>query len=71
MPTMTPAQFEALAQLLRLRPGVTLDAVALHMTQGLSVPEAARAAGADYQLALKAVKRAKDGLALARLVCGV
>lgn len=68
---MTPAQFESLAQLLRLRPGFTLDAVRLHMTQGLPVPDAARAAGADYQLTLKAVHRARAGLALARRVCGV
>jgi hypothetical protein len=61
---MTDAQFTALAQLLRLRQGPAQDAVRLHLVKGLSVPDAARAAGVDYQLALKAVKRAKDGMKL-------
>jgi hypothetical protein len=61
---MTDTQFTALAQLLRLRQGPAQDAVRLHLVQGLSVPDAARAAGVDYQLALKAVKRAKDGMKL-------
>jgi hypothetical protein len=62
---MTETQFTALAQLLRLRAGPTLEAVRLHLVQGLSVPDSARTAGVDYQLALKAVKRAKDGHKLA------
>jgi DNA-directed RNA polymerase specialized sigma24 family protein len=61
---MTEAQFTALAQILRLRQGPARQAVRLHLVQGLSVPDAARAAGVDYQLALKAVKRAKDGMKL-------
>jgi hypothetical protein len=67
---MTHEQFQALAQLLRLRAGPAREAVALHLVQGLSVPAAARAAGVDYQLALKAVYRANAGLALARLAAG-
>jgi hypothetical protein len=66
---MTPAQFEALAQLLRLRAGPAQEAVRLHLVQGLSVPDASRSAGVDYQLGLKAVKRAKGGLALAQKAC--
>jgi predicted DNA-binding protein (UPF0251 family) len=62
---MTEAQFQALAQLLRLRASPTLEAVRLHLVTGLSVPDSARTAGVDYQLALKAVKRAKDGHKLA------
>jgi hypothetical protein len=62
---MTDAQFAALAQLLRLRQGSTREAVRLHLVQGLTVPDAARIAGVKYQLALKAVKRAKDGHKLA------
>lgn len=62
---MTEAQFQALAQLLRLRAGPAREAVRLHMVTGLSVPDSARAAGFDYQLTLKAVKRVKTGLALA------
>jgi hypothetical protein len=62
---MTEAQFAALAQILRLRQGQAQEAVRLHMVAGLTVPDAARVAGAKYQLALKAVKRAKDGHKLA------
>jgi hypothetical protein len=62
---MTEAQFQALAQLLRLRTGPAQEAVRLHLVTGLSVPDSARTAGVDYQLALKAVKRAKDGHKLA------
>jgi hypothetical protein len=67
---MTPAQLEALAQLLRLRAGPAQEAVRLHIVAGLTVPEAARAAGVDYQLALKAVYRVKNGLALAKMAAG-
>jgi hypothetical protein len=63
---MTDAQFTALAQLLRLRKGPAKEAVRIHLVQGLSVPDAARSAGVDYQLALKAVYRVKAGLELAR-----
>jgi DNA-directed RNA polymerase specialized sigma24 family protein len=67
---MTEAQFQALAQILRLRQGQAQEAVRLHMVAGLTVPEAARAAGVDYQLALKAVYRVKDGLTLAKMAAG-
>jgi hypothetical protein len=67
---LTEAQFTALAQLLRLRTGTAQDAVRLHLVQGLSVPDAARAAGVDYQLALKAVYRVNAGLELAKLAVG-
>ena len=67
---MTDAQFTALAQLLRLRAGPAQDAVRLHLVQGLSVPDAARAAGVDYQLALKAVYRVNAGLALTKRASG-
>lgn len=67
---MTDPQFQALAQLLRLRAGSVQEAVRLHLVQGLGVPDAARTAGADYQLALKAVYRVNAGLALVKLVAG-
>jgi hypothetical protein len=67
---MTEAQFTALAQLLRLRAGPVQEAVRLHLVQGLGVPDAARASGADYQLALKAVYRVNVGLALVKIVSG-
>jgi hypothetical protein len=68
---MTSDQFDALAELLRLRPGATLDAVRQHLVHGLSLPDAARSMGADYHLAYKAVQRATDGLALARRAAGL
>lgn len=67
---MTPAQFTALANLLRLRAGPAQYVARLVLVQGLSVPDAAREEGMDYHLAYKAVKRAQDGLALARVVAG-
>jgi DNA-directed RNA polymerase specialized sigma24 family protein len=67
---LTDAQFKALAQLLRLRQGSTREAVRQHLVQGLNVPDAARAAGMDYRAATYAVKRAKDGLALAKVATG-
>jgi hypothetical protein len=68
---MTEAQFEALAQLLRLRTGPAQEAVRLHLVTGLSVPDSARAAGVDYQLALKAVYRVKAGAELAKSAAGL
>jgi len=67
---MTPAQVNALVKLLRLRSSPTLDAVRLHMVDGLGQTEAARQAGADVRLVFKAVARAKAGLALAQIVAG-
>lgn len=63
---MTAEQFAALTQLMRLKPGPVNDAVRLHLVEGLSVPEAARMAGADYRGTTYAIKRAKAGLDLAR-----
>jgi hypothetical protein len=65
---MTDAQFTALAQLLRLRQGRAQEAVRLHLVQNLSVPDAARSAGVDYQLALKAAHRVNAGLALIKKI---
>ncbi len=62
---MTDTQFDALAQLLRMLPGPAKDAARLHFVSGLSVPDAARAVGIDYQLALKAVYRVQKGFKLA------
>lgn len=67
---MTAEQFAALATLLRLRPGPPLDAARLVLVDGLSIPDAARQAGAVYALAYKTVQRANKGLDLAGRVCG-
>lgn len=65
---MTPDQFSALCELLRLKPGETNDAVRYHLVDGLSVPDAARKAGAEYRGTTYAVKRAQRGLNLAKQV---
>ena len=67
---MTEAQFTALARLLRLRTGPAREAANLHLVQGLTVPDAARAVGMDYRAATYSVKRVKDGLALAKVATG-
>ena len=67
---MTPIRFDALAKLLRLRSSPTLDAVRLHLVDGLGQTEAARKTGTDVRLVFKAVARAKAGLALAQIVAG-
>jgi hypothetical protein len=66
---MTNEAFEALRRILRLRSGCTLEAARLHLVHGIPVADAARAAGATYRLVFYAVKRAKAGMKLARLVC--
>lgn len=63
---MTPEQFAALSDLLRLRAGPARDVARLVLVDGLSVPDAARQQGISYALGYKAVKRARDGLALAQ-----
>lgn len=71
--TLTPAQFEALAKLAGRRKSAnpsTHVAVRLHFVGGLTIAEAARGAGADYRVALKAIHRARDVLVLARMVAG-
>ncbi len=64
---MTPAQFDALARLLKMRTGPAREAVRLHLVDGLSVPDAARAVAMNYRGATYAVKRAKAGLELAKV----
>lgn len=67
---MTNPQFEALAQLLRLRQGPARDVVRLVLVYAATVPEAAREVGMEYQAAYQAVRRAKTGLELARTALG-
>lgn len=69
-PPISAAQFDALADLLRLRTGPALVAVRLVMVDGLTVPDAARQTGMEYRAAHQAVKRAKRGLDLARTAAG-
>ncbi len=67
---MTEAQFDALAQLLRLRPGPAQDAARLVVVQGLPTADAARAVGMDYRAATYAVKRVRAGLELTKIAAG-
>lgn len=67
---MTPAQFTALAELLRLRAGPAQQVARMVLVEGLTVPDAARAAGLEYTAAHQAVKRAQRGLELARQAAG-
>lgn len=70
MTTITDRQFTALATVLRLRSGSAREAVRLALVEGLSVSEAALSVGMRYELAYKAVKRARNGLALALIAVG-
>lgn len=67
---MTPAQFDALAQLLRLRQGPARQAAQLVMVDGQSVADAARAVGMQYQHAHEAVQRVRAGLELVKVAAG-
>lgn len=67
---MTDAQFDALAQLLRLRPGPAQDAARLVMVQGMPTADAARQVGMDYRAASYSVKRVRAGLELVKVVAG-
>jgi len=67
---MTEAQFAALAQLLRLRAGTAREVVRQVLVYYADVPEAAREVGMDYQAAYQAVRRARAGLELVKVVAG-
>jgi hypothetical protein len=67
---VTPDQFSALAQLLRLRTGPAQVATRMVMVDGAAVADAAREVAMDYRAAHQAVKRAKQGLQLAHAAAG-
>lgn len=69
--TITDEQFAALAVLLRLRSGPAEQAAFLVLVDGRSVGDAARECGLTYKAAHQAVKRAREGLALARTAAGL
>ena len=62
---MTESQFQALADLLRLRPGAAKDAAKLVMVFGMTTPAAAKVTAMPYRAAYNAVQRVKKGLAKA------
>lgn len=63
---LKPEQFIALSALLRLRNGPAQVAVYNVMVEGMTVPDAAHAAGITYKLAYYALRRAQDGFELAK-----
>ena len=70
--TMPTDQFDALAQVARLRPDSQRRELArLVLVDGLTQAAAAAQLGATRQAASNAVRAARDGLALARQACGV
>lgn len=67
---MNPKQFDALSQLLRLRPGPTHAVCRAVLVHDVSVADAARTVGLSYVSAYKAVQRARKGLELVQRVVG-
>lgn len=66
---MTPAQFDALAKLLRLR-DPSREAARLVLVDGLAGVAAAAATGVSAQGVSNAVQRVRAGLALAKRAAG-
>ena len=67
---MTNDQFNALAQMLRLRGGAAKEVARLVLVDGLSVSDASARTGLELCAAYYAVERAKQGLELARNAIG-
>ncbi|MCY1359800.1 hypothetical protein D9M69_463950 [compost metagenome] len=63
---MTAEQFQALADLLRMRDGASKTAAHLVLVNGLSPAEAARQAGTTPQAVNSALRSCERGLELAR-----
>lgn len=67
---MTPEQFHALAQLLRMQDGPSLTAARLVLVDGVSVADASAIAGISYDGAYKAAGRMRAGMELAQRAAG-
>lgn len=65
---MTPQQYDALAELLRLQDSPSREAVRLVLVDGLKPAEAARQAGVSPQAVSNALRRCRNGMALAQVV---
>jgi len=68
---MTSTQFDAMAQLLRLRAGPQQAAARLVLVDGLAPADAARQAGISLSALGNTLRACKRGLTLARLACGL
>lgn len=64
---MTDNQFNALAQLLRLRPGPAREAARLVLVGGMTQADAARKLDVSPNIVTNAVARARSGLELVKL----
>lgn len=67
---MNLEQFAALAELLRLRDGPARECARLVLVDGLRTTDAAERLGMQYRAAAAAVRRAREGLALAQKAAG-
>lgn len=70
MSRMTDAQFEALAELLRMQNGVRREAARLVLVEGLKPADAARRAGTTPQTVNSALVSCRRGIELAQRVAG-
>lgn len=68
---MTETQFEALAELLRMREGASKTAAKLVLVECLSPAEAARKAGTTPQAVNSALRSCERGMLLARTASGL
>lgn len=67
---MTSEQFQALAELLRLRGSASQEAARLVLVDGLSPSEAARQAGTTPQAVSNVLASCRRGLDLAKIAAG-
>ena len=67
---MTPTQFEALSDLLRLRQGAAKECARLALVDNMPTTQAAQTVGLKYRTAAAAVRRARDGLEMAKRAAG-
>jgi len=66
--SLTDDQFDALAELLRLRGGASQEAARLALVDGLSTTEAARQVGLSSQAVSKVLASCRRGLELAQRI---
>lgn len=67
---MTIEQFQALAELLRMRDGASKTAASMVLVEGLAPAEAARRAGTTPQAVNSALRSCERGVTLARTAAG-
>ena len=68
---MTPEQFDALAELLRMRGGASQEAARLVLVDGVAPAEAARRVGIQPQAVNNVLNSCQRGIALVRIAAGL